>query len=205
MRTIIETFEGTDDELLDALNDRTIKKVNGDGMVTLAMVADLSLELAAQVTLILQSTLDAMPSEQPQQQAHKLVLQKFFDRFTVSDRGLDFANLQVRATLKDALDAGGMSAEQIDEVLSLGAFYISIAEQTLGRDATIEDVEAERDLIAKNRIIETARTKVNSRTTAINAWLDAIDMDQSVEEIDEYVQALMDSEDGNPPATEESE
>jgi hypothetical protein len=149
MRTIIETFEGTDDELLDALNDRTIKKVNGDGMVTLAMVADLSLELAAQVTLILQSTLDAMPSEQPQQQAHKLVLQKFFDRFTVSDRGLDFANLQVRATLKDALDAGGMNAEQIDEVLSIGAFYISIAEQTLGRDATIEDVEAERQVIQR--------------------------------------------------------
>jgi len=104
----------------------------------------------------------------------------------------------VRATLKDALDAGGMNAEQIDEVLSIGAFYVSIAEQTLGRDATIEDVEAERDLIAKNRIIETARTKVNSRTTAINAWLDAIDFDQSVEEIDEYVQALMDSETGNP-------
>jgi len=198
MRSIIETFEGTDDELLDLLNDRTIKKVNGDGMVTLAMVADLSLELAAQVTLIMQSTLDAMPSEEPQQQAQKLVLHKFFDRFTVSDRGLDFANEQVRATLKDALDAGGMNAEQIEEVLSIGAFYVSIAEETLGRDATIEDVEAERDLIAKNRIIETARTKVNSRTTAINAWLDAIDMDQSVEEIDEYVQSLLDSETGNP-------
>jgi hypothetical protein len=148
MRSIIETFEGTDDELLAVLNERNIKKVNGDGMVTLAMVADLSLELAAQVTLILQSTLDAMPSEEPQQQAQKLVLEKFFDRFTVSDRGLDFANEQVRATLSQVLSAG-LSEEQIEEVLSLGAFYVSIAEQTLGRDATIEDVEAERQIIER--------------------------------------------------------
>jgi alkylhydroperoxidase/carboxymuconolactone decarboxylase family protein YurZ len=151
MRNIIETFEGTDDELLSVLNERTIKKVNGDGMVTLAMVADVSLELAAQVTLILQSTLDAMPSEEPQQQAQKLVLQKFFDRFTVSDRGLDFANLQVRATLSQVL-AAGLSAEQIEEVLSIGAFYVSIAEETLGRDATIEDVEAERQIIAREEL-----------------------------------------------------
>jgi hypothetical protein len=148
MRNIIENFTGTDDELLAVLNDRTIKKVNGDGMVTLAMVADLSLELAAQVTLILQSTLDAMQSEEPQQQANKLVLQKFFDRFTVSDRGLDFANEQVRATLSQVL-AAGLSAEQIEEVLSLGAFYVSVAEETLGRDATIEDVEAERQVIER--------------------------------------------------------
>jgi hypothetical protein len=54
------------------------------------------------------------------------------------------------------------------------------------------------DSVTKQLLIDAARTAVNSRTTAINAWLDAIDMSLSIEEIESYIADLLSSEDGNP-------
>jgi hypothetical protein len=54
------------------------------------------------------------------------------------------------------------------------------------------------DSVTKQLIIDAARTAVNSRTTRINAWLDAVDMLQSVEDIEAYIADLLSSDDGNP-------
>jgi hypothetical protein len=64
----------------------------------------------------------------------------------------------------------------------------------------LEGLESEPtlDSVTKQLLIESARTQVNSRTTAINAWLDAIDMSLSVEDIEAYIADLLSSDDGNP-------
>jgi hypothetical protein len=59
-------------------------------------------------------------------------------------------------------------------------------------------VQAAIDAEAKRVVIEAARTQVNSRTTAINGWLDTIDTSLSVTEIESYIADLLSSEDGNP-------
>jgi hypothetical protein len=53
--------------------------------------------------------------------------------------------------------------------------------------------------VQKQMLIDATRTAVNSRTTAINGWLDAIDMSQSLAEIEAYIADLLSSVDGNPP------
>jgi hypothetical protein len=59
-------------------------------------------------------------------------------------------------------------------------------------------VQAAIALEGKRVVIESTRAAVNSRTTRINAWLDAIDMSLSVEEIESYIADLLSSDDGNP-------
>jgi hypothetical protein len=59
-------------------------------------------------------------------------------------------------------------------------------------------VEPTMELIEKKLLIDTTRTALNSRTTAINGWLDTIDMSQSVAEIQAYIADLLSSDDGNP-------
>jgi hypothetical protein len=147
MREIIENFQGTDEELLLILNEKNIKKVNGDGMVTLAMVGDVSVELAAAVNFTLESVLANLSENSLEEKAQKSMLSRFLDRFTVSDRGLDLANETVRTTMTEMLTLGGMNQESITLLLNLGAYYISAAEKALGREATIEDIETEREII----------------------------------------------------------
>jgi len=54
------------------------------------------------------------------------------------------------------------------------------------------------DSVTKQLLIDAARTAVNSRTTRINAWLDAIDMSLSMDDIESYIADLLSSDDGNP-------
>jgi len=57
----------------------------------------------------------------------------------------------------------------------------------------IEGLQSQPTLesIEKQLLIDATRTAVSSRTTAINAWLDAIDMSQSVAEIEAYIADLL--------------
>jgi hypothetical protein len=151
MRDIIEQHQGTDAELLEILNQKNIKQIPNDGMVTLAMVGSLSVDLAAQVNFTLESVLANLSENTPQEKASKSMLSRFLDRFTISDRGLDLANDTVRTTLTDMLTLGGMDPTSINQLLNLGAFYLSVADLYLRRDATLDDIEAEREVIARDQ------------------------------------------------------
>lgn len=63
--------------------------------------------------------------------------------------------------------------------------------------------EPTADEIAKSRIIETARQQIRdevARLNRIKAWIDQLDTaEMTVQEVDDYVSAIMASDDGNPP------
>jgi hypothetical protein len=152
MRNTIENWNGTDTDLLTELNHKQHKRVIGDGMVTLAMVGSLSVELAATVNLKLEIHLAKMPETNPIEMAQKSMLRRFLERFTVSDRGLDFSNDEVRAQLSQLLLMGGIPQEQITAMLSLGAVIESDADQALGRDAVQSDIDEVRAVIAREQL-----------------------------------------------------
>jgi len=98
---------------------------------------------------------------------------------------------QASALLPGLLATGILSQTQVGEVLALAGGYRYPGVDESAVDAAIE-------LEEKRVVIESARTAVNSRTTRINAWLDAVDMSLSIEEIEEYIADLLSSDDGNP-------
>lgn len=174
MRDIIQNWQGTDAELLTALNAKTIKRKIGDGMVTLAMIGDLSVEVASSVNLALETVLAGMPEGTQTELATKSMLKRFLDRLTVSDRGLDFHNDEVRAQLTGLLTLGGIATEVIESVLSLGAVYESIAIQAIGHDATQGDIDAERHAIwaseMRTRANHAAALFADAAEQAENQW-----------------------------------
>jgi hypothetical protein len=116
------------------------------------------------------------------------------------------------ASSHNALSTVGMSLsgmdrqELIDQLAIAGEWSDAVRDAVKALGGTwrarwqLEGLESEPtlDSVTKQLLIESARTAVNSRTTAINAWLDAIDMSLSVEEIEAYIADLLSSEDGNP-------
>jgi hypothetical protein len=98
---------------------------------------------------------------------------------------------QASALLPGLLATGILSETQVGEVLALAGGY-----RYPGVDEAA--VEAAIELEEKRVVVESARTAVNSRTTRINAWLDDVDMSQSVAEIEAYIAGLLASNDGNP-------
>jgi hypothetical protein len=100
---------------------------------------------------------------------------------------------QDRQELIDQLAIAGSWSDAVrDAVKALGGVWQARWQ--------IDGLESEPtlDSVTKQLLIESARTAVNSRATAINAWLDAIDMSQSVAEIEAYIADLLSSDDGNP-------
>ena len=152
MRTTIENWSESDADLLTELNRKQHKRVVGDGMVTLAMVGGLNVELAAGVNLTLERILAGMPETNQQEVAQKSMLRRFLERFTVSDRGLDFGNYQVRQQLNYLLGLGGIPSQSIEAMLSLGAVYESDTDRSLGRAAVQSDVDAVRAVIAREEL-----------------------------------------------------
>jgi hypothetical protein len=98
-----------------------------------------------------------------------------------------------RQRLIDALAAGGNWPDAVrDAVKALGgAWRPRWQVDGLGEEPTLDSIQ-------KQLLIDATRTAVNSRTTAINGWLDTIDTSLSVAEIDAYIADLLSSEDGNP-------
>jgi hypothetical protein len=116
------------------------------------------------------------------------------------------------ASSHNALSTVGMSLSGadrqglIDQLAIAGEWPDSVRDAVKALGGTlrarwqIEGLESEPtlDSVTKQLLIESARTAVNSRTTRINAWLDAVDMSLSVAEIEAYIADLLSSEDGNP-------
>ncbi len=144
MRDVIANWQGTDAELLTALNLKQFKRKVGDGMVTLAMIGDLGVELVASLSLTLDMVIENMPLGTQAEQAAKSMLVNFANRLRVSDRGLDFHNDTVRTQFTQILLGAGWQQSAIDAVLGLGAVYDSHADRALGRSAIQSDVNAVR-------------------------------------------------------------
>jgi hypothetical protein len=98
-----------------------------------------------------------------------------------------------RQGLIDQLAIAGEWPDAVrDAVKALGgAWKPRWQKDGLQAEPTLESVQ-------KQMLIDATRTAVNSRTTAINGWLDTIDMTQSVEAIEAYIADLLSSDDGNP-------
>jgi len=150
MRAVIENWTGKDSELLAELNRPQHKRVIGDGMVTLAMISNLSIELAAALAYTLDSVIQTMESGPQKQQA--TLLRYFEQRLNVSDRGLDFSNDVLRSQVSTILQSAGWAAEQINLILSLGAVYESDAYLAIQRDATQQDIDTIRAVMAREAI-----------------------------------------------------
>jgi hypothetical protein len=107
-------------------------------------------------------------------------------------RGISLSSENRQATI-DLLAAFGQWPDAVrDAVKALGGTN-QPRWQTLGFEA-----EPTLESIQKQLLIEATRTAVNSRSTAIGAWLDTIKMTQSMEEIKAFIADLLTSDDGNP-------
>lgn len=115
-------------------------------------------------------------------------------------RGLDFGLQGVQ----DNIDVLGQrlpdvfTPQWVAALKALGnqTFFASVG--GVGDVPTEEEVSAAITEHKKQLVIDTARTLVNSRTTAINAWLDAADLAAYTEaELQAYCDGLMASDDGN--------
>ena len=172
MRDIIQNWQGTDAELLAELNAKTIKRKVGDGMVTLAMIGDLSVELVASLSLTLDMVIENMPTGTQPEMAAKSMLVNFANRLRVSDRGLDFHNDVVRSQFTQILLSAGWEQPAIDAILGLGAVYESVAQQSVGRDAIQSDIDAMRAVFAQE---ELSQQWAEQQNDAINAAVAAGD------------------------------
>ena len=173
MRTTIENWQGTDAELLAELNDPKYKRVIGTGMVTLAMVGDVSVELAAGLNYTLEQVIAMMPTTNDAERAQVSLLKRFADRLTISDLGLDLSNDTVRSQMSAILQSAGWVSQQIDPILALGAVYESEAKRSLGRSATQQDVDDIRVLVKTqdlqkrvDRLADLLRGSVSGAMTA---------------------------------------
>ena len=88
--------------------------------------------------------------------------------------------------------------EDFDAVLALGGGWKH-------ENLTAQQVATEISNQEKKVVIQSARDQmaailapIAAKSTAVNAWLDAIDMSASVAEIESYIADLLSSDDGNP-------
>ncbi|MEZ6097228.1 MAG: hypothetical protein R3C03_23895 [Pirellulaceae bacterium] len=160
MNNTILNWTGTDEELLTELNRKQFKRVIGDGLVTLPMVAAVSVELAANLNFTLESTITFLrtPAKDDQgndipipteQLAQASLIDKFTKRLTESSYGLDCGNDSLRSQMTGILVGAGWDQSSIDTVLSIGAVYESLADRALQRDATQQDIADVRAVKAR--------------------------------------------------------
>jgi hypothetical protein len=110
----------------------------------------------------------------------------------LSTVGMSLSGMDRQELIDQLAIAGEWSDAVRDAVKALGGVWRARWQ--------LEELESEPtlDSVTKQLLIESARTAVNSRTTAINAWLDTIDMSLSVDDIESYIADLLSSDDGNP-------
>jgi hypothetical protein len=89
------------------------------------------------------------------------------------------------------IGALSLSADQIRDLYALGGGR-KFPPITLDEAAKAKLVQSARDQMAA------ILAPVAAKSTAVNAWLDTIDMSQSVAEIEAYIADLLSGDDGNP-------
>lgn len=149
MRNVIENWNGTDADLLVELNRKQFKRVIGNGLVTLPMVAAVDTTLAATLNYTLQQVIAALKVSDPPMGSF---VETFYLRLTTSSFGIDLANDALRAQMTQLLSSAGWTQQQIDTVLSIGAVLESHADLALGRDAVQSDLDEVRATIAREQL-----------------------------------------------------
>lgn len=146
MRETIENWTGSDADLLTELNRKQFKRVIGNGLVTLPMIANVSVELAAGLNYTLQQVIAALKTSDPPTGSF---IETFYLRLTTSSFGIDLAHDVLRAQLTTLLSGAGWQQAQIDAVLNIGAVMESLADRAIGRDAVQSDIDDVRAVIAR--------------------------------------------------------
>jgi hypothetical protein len=171
MRTIIESRQGTDAELLAELNRKQFKRTVNDGLVSLAMVAAVSEPLAGKLALTIKRTIQAleaaytaMPAGEQRDatEAQHDVFVSFNKRLLESSYGAPINHDSFRATFTGLATQAGWSAVEIETFLSLGAVVESSADLSLGRDATQDDVDAVRLSIERDAALSGVIERINA-------------------------------------------
>jgi hypothetical protein len=192
IRETIETFEGTDTELIAALNDPKNKTVVNDGLVSLPMVAAVSEQLAGALVVTLKRTiatleyqvdsLDDGSTAKDQTEGSLEVIRSFYVRLTESSYGAPIDSDSFRAQFTGIATQGGWDVASIEAFLSLGAVYTSDAVDEFGRDATQADIDGVRRAIFNesqvSRAVNAAALFSSRLEQSETAWTDQEAIDQ---------------------------
>ena len=158
IRDTIETWQGSDADLLVALNEPRNKRKVNDGLVSLAMVGERSEPLAGMLAVTMKrviatlgQTVDTLPDgpQKDQTEGQYEIFDSFFKRLKESSYGAPIDSDAFRNQFTAVAVQSGWDAGSIEAFLSLGAVVTSDAFDELGRDATQPDVDEVRTLIAE--------------------------------------------------------
>lgn len=108
--------------------------------------------------------------------------------------GMEISSDERQAVIDQIAAVGGWSAEESSQIKSLG-----VRKTSLAADARLDPVTA--DDCKKAMAVAACRAelqKLSAKATAANAWLDTLDLNQSVEAVEAYCDDLLASSDGNP-------
>lgn len=179
IKQTVAEWSGSDEELLSAINAKTIKRKT-IGRVSIAGMGDIDPTLTATFLATVRGVVNALMAGDPSQQAQGILFGSFLDRFVNNVDGIDLANDTLRSNLQALLSGAGWTQPQIDAVLGLGYVLDSIADQELGRDATQADIDSARLAIH----VETQQAKATnaaalfaSRTEQAGTIQDAATLD----------------------------
>lgn len=166
-----------------------------DAEVTIGMIRDESGLTQEQYALV-RGTLDTAiatlkADPDPSKRAQGLDLQDALA--AMLSRGISLSTENRQATI-DLLAMFGSWPDAVrDAVKALGGVW--------RHRWQVEGYPAEPTLSAltKRQIVDDTRSRINAKATAINAWLDAVDLESYEEsQLQEYCDSLLASADGNP-------
>lgn len=187
----------TPEERLEYLLAEVWEPTNAE--VTIGMIRDeigLTQEQYALVRGTLETAIETLKADaDPVKRSQGLDLQ---DALTAMlSRGISLSSENRQATI-DLLAALGSWPDPVrDAVKSLGGVY-RVRWQVEGYQAA-----PTLSVLTKQQIIENTRSRINAKATAVNAWLDAVDLESySESQLQDYCDSLLASEDGNPIVTE---
>ena len=148
------------------------------------LFADITEVIGLEATALVVGTIKAASTANPLMETILIAM---------STVGLSLSTAE-RQSVIDSLAVAGQWPDAVrDEVKALGG-----VDRPRWQSEGYE-IEPTLERVTKELIVSDTRTSVNSKATAINAWLDVyVIADKSVAEVQAYADSLLASEDGNP-------
>ena len=150
MRETIRNWEGTDADLLDELNKPQHKR-RVAGRVSLESMQDESYSLTADFCAAVEAKISALEAGDDDAKADACRLKGNYTRFQIAD--LDFENNKVANEFHAILKDAGWGVKKIRRVLDLSFVLESTAQRELNREATQDDLDAERKAINADALL----------------------------------------------------
>jgi hypothetical protein len=199
MIELIQAIEGwqskTASEIADLLNTKSVPKTD-DRLYTYAGVID---RLTQGPGLTFRATMrDLGAKGNPAGLPVELFEPINFAHDRLTTEGLDLSRQDIQSMLDD-LAVLPQLAPFVEPIKLIGRWSVSPMENAVLEPATVDQVETALETIQKAKLVSDARSLVNAKATAVNAWLDVLDTSEmTVSQVHDYVQVLLASEDGNP-------